>query len=170
MSDDGVEIIDHGREKYKRQIKSLNGSYIKFGFFGGSNVGFAKIVHTHEMGGIRKTTRKQRWYLRSKGMEVGEEIIIPERSFIRTSFDENLELIQSWMEELFKKVEEGFSKQEAFRSIGKKCKGLVIKKLDSGDFVENDPFTREQKGYDKKPLEHTGALQEEIDFKVMVKE
>ncbi len=166
MSDKGVKIIDHGWNKYKKQMKALNGSSIRFGFFGGSNTGFAKIAYTHEMGGVRQTTQKQRWYLRSKGMDAGNEIIIPERSYIRSSFDENKERILGWMEDAFKRIGDGGDKKSVLKSLAKKCKGVIVEKLESGDFVENDPFTREQKGYGKKPLEDKGALKEAIDFVV----
>ncbi|OQY32032.1 MAG: hypothetical protein B6241_12460 [Spirochaetaceae bacterium 4572_59] len=169
MSESGVEIIDHGWLRYRKQLKELNGSYIKFGFFAGEKAGFAEIVHALEMGSVRRISQKQFFFLRSKGMEVGTEIIIPERSFIRSSFDENLDQIYKWIETAFLRIGEGKSKKEALNTVAKNCKELILTKLKSGDFKENDPYTRERKGYDKKPLEDKGALQEGIDSVVSVK-
>ncbi|MDC7234572.1 MAG: hypothetical protein PQJ58_15180 [Spirochaetales bacterium] len=167
MSDEGVKIIDHNYLRYRKALKALNGSYIRFGFFAGSNVGFAKIMHSNEFGDVRKMSRKQRGYLKRIGVVSGDSIIIPERSFVRSTFDEGIDRIQKLCIKTFQGIEEGREKTAALKELGKSCADMVRKKLDSGDFLPNDPFTREQKGMNKKPLEDRGALMDGIDHVVV---
>lgn len=167
MSDDGVEIIDHNYTKYRKTLKALNGSYVRFGFFAGSNAGFAEIVRQNEFGSVKKMSRKQKGYLKRIGAVSGEEVIIPERSFIRSAFDEGIDRIQQLCIKAFQAIEDGKSKHSALKGLGESCADMVRKKLDSGNFTPNDPFTREKKGMSKKPLEDRGAMREGIDHSVV---
>jgi hypothetical protein len=93
---------------------------------------------------------------------------IPERSFIRNSF----ELYRSDIEKAFKmgiqQVVKGAEPDQIMGQIGEAIVGKIVDRIDAGIAPANAPSTIEQKG-SSKPLIDTGRLKQSITWKVVNK-
>lgn len=91
-------------------------------------------------------------------------IVIPERSFIRSSFDENEETIGEFALSQAKLVVNGTQTSDnALDMVGHLVEGMVKRKISTGPFVPNSPATIRRKG-SSKPLIDTGRLRQSIRF------
>jgi hypothetical protein len=93
---------------------------------------------------------------------------VPERSFIRNSF----ELYRSDIEKAFKmgiqQVIKGAAPDQIMGQIGEAIVGKIVGRIDAGIAPANAPSTIKQKG-GSKPLIDTGRLKQSITWKVVNK-
>lgn len=94
-------------------------------------------------------------------------IVIPQRSFIRSTYDENLEVIHSTaahvaLDVAYKELDPG----KGMEIIGNKVEGLIKKKIRTGPFKPNAPSTIRRKG-SSRPLIDTGHLRQSVRYKIV---
>lgn len=83
---------------------------------------------------------------------------IPQRSFMRTAFDQNLQLIEAFTADAIGLVIDGTSKLDtAFNEVGQFMTGLIQKKIRQITFPPNSPATIAMKG-SSKPLIDFGTM------------
>lgn len=71
---------------------------------------------------------------------------IPERSFLRSTIDENESLINTWREELLRKIiDEDWSVEKALEAIGFRIQTLIQNKIKSNVPPPNSPATIKRK-------------------------
>ena len=153
--------------KMEKSIEALNGKKVDVGVLdGGENAWLAAI---HEYGCKIPVTPKMRAYLHRRGLHLKSTtnfITIPERSFLRSGFDEH-------NKEVLKKVEQTMPDVLiGTMSVEKYCEiiGLLLSNKIK-DYARNlkkppnHPFTVEQKG-SSNPLVDTGTMIESISYEV----
>lgn len=83
---------------------------------------------------------------------------IPQRSFMRTAFDQNLKLIEAFTTDAIDRVIDGTSKLDtAFNEVGQFMTGLIQKKIRQITFPPNSKATIALKG-SSKPLIDFGTM------------
>ena len=100
--------------------------------------------------------------------EVGTSNGIPERPFIRQTFDNHLGQITAAQEAAVRRVMDGASPQEAADIVGAMVKGLMQREIAEGGFAANKPATIKRKGSDV-PLIDTGQMRQSVQFVVRKK-
>jgi len=152
-------------------IKELKSSCIQVGIFAAEGSKILMIATVNEYGCDITVTPKMRGYLGSQGLHLKKEttvIKIPERSFIRNSYTENLLNIQKFVDnDLDKVFNFTMTVSEFYKDVGMYCVGLVQKHLTKLKEPPNHPFTIERKNGKTNPLINTGELREKITFKVV---
>lgn len=91
---------------------------------------------------------------------------IPQRSFMRTAFDENLNQIEIVIQEQFGAVIDGFqSVENAYGNVGQEVVGLIKTKIRTITFPPNSPTTIAMKG-SSKPLIDFGQMLASVTYAV----
>lgn len=142
----------------KRRIDDINGSAIEVGVIRGEHAWLAPI---HEYGLDIQVTPKMRAYLHSQGLHLKDStthIHIPERSFLRTGYDENRDTVLKHAQLMMADVTSGkMSADTLCKEVGT---DLVERIKDYAEDLKNPPnhpFTKEQKG-SSNPLADTGEM------------
>lgn len=95
---------------------------------------------------------------------------IPERSFIRSTIDENEGLINSWREEMLKKlIDDDWTVEKALEAIGFRIQTLIQNKIKSNVPPPNAPSTlkhKQREGTSGGTLIDTGLLLRSISYQV----
>jgi hypothetical protein len=87
---------------------------------------------------------------------------IPERSFMRSTFDETKTTVADLVGKEYDKILKGSSTVlVSLGRMGAYMKGAIQKKIQRGPFVANRPFTIKKKG-SSRPLIDTGQLRQSI--------
>ena len=95
-----------------------------------------------------------------------KSVKIPERSFLRSSHDENAEAVLKECERALGLVIHGkMSMEKYFDMVGRKYASMVKDYIRDLDHPPNSPITKENKGSDN-PLVDTGGLIESISYRV----
>ena len=102
------------------------------------------------------------------GAKKGKPGEIPERPFMRQTFDNHVEEIGSMQDAAYDRLMKGASPGEALRSLGVKVKGLMQNEIAEGGFTENAPATVKRKKSDV-PLIDTGHMRQSVQFIVRKK-
>jgi len=148
-------------DKVMRNLKQLGGKQIKVGLFGEDDSELVMIGAVHEYGTEIKVTPRMRAWFAANGYPLKKEttvIKIPERSWLRTGFDENVDKIAEKIEKLLPDVIEGNINPKLFMdAIGMEFAGLIQKKMRDLKNPPNSQMTIERKGSDN-PLIDTGRL------------
>lgn len=115
------------------------------------------------------------------GVSVGEVALwnefgtenIPERSFVRSTYDENEAKIAQWTAELLAEVSIGLiSMTKALETLGFRYQVLIQNKITSGPPPANAPATlaaKQRAGVGSTPLNWTKLLLRSIGYKVGLK-
>lgn len=91
---------------------------------------------------------------------------VPERSFLRSTMDEQRVAIANLQEKLLKLIQDGkISPEEALRRVGVFAKSKVIAKIDSSVPPPNAPSTIRRKGHGR-TLRETDTLRNAVDYEV----
>lgn len=148
-------------DKVMRNLKQLGGKQIKVGLFGSDSSELVMIGAVHEYGVEIPVTDKMRAWFAANGYPLRKEtkvIKIPERSWLRSGFDENIDKIADKIERLLPDVLEGQVNPKLFMdAIGMEFAGLIQKKMRDLKNPPNSSMTVERKGSDN-PLIDTGRL------------
>ncbi|MEK5148770.1 hypothetical protein MKX53_17455 [Psychrobacillus sp. FSL K6-4615] len=127
------------------------------------------IASVHEFGARIQVTDKMRGYLASQGLHLKAtttHIVIPERSFLRTGTDANIDAIQAKAQELITDVVNGnVSVETFFEMLGLELKGKIQEYAIDLDNPVNHPFTVERKG-SSNPLVDNGGLIQSMEVEV----
>lgn len=191
-----VKDIDKGFKKIMKDLELLASKEIKIGVQSGEmategSITMARLAAVHEFGedinikagsitqyrnvgkdgnfkhGGRLRKKKLKSTNFTQTFARKEHVIhIPERSFIRSAFDENQKEIIALSEDVGNKVAEmKIDPMQGLRLIGQKMEDKVKEKIDSGPFTPNAPSTIKKKG-DNKPLVHNTNLKNSIRYEV----
>ena len=111
-----------------------------------------------------------RAYLHRKGLHLKAsttEIVIPERSFLRSGFDENAEKVLQTTEAILPDVVGGtLSVEQYAKAIGLQLASAIKEYAVDLSSPPNHPFTTEQKG-SSNPLVDTGSMINSISYEVV---
>jgi len=136
-----------------QSMRELAGYEIEVGIFGSDDSFYAMIAAVHEFG---ITIRKERG-----------SIVIPERSFLRSTFDEkNGEWAKFVKKQLPKLLDGQMNARTICERLGAKMVGDIQRKLTQLDDPPNAPSTIAQKG-SSNPLIDKGGLRMRITYKVV---
>jgi len=145
-----VKDKDRGYQAFKKQLEEISGHHVVVGIRG--EAGAASV----EDGGPT-VAQYATWN------EFGTETI-PERSFLRSTVDENKTKYFGMLEKaLGKKKEEDLDK--ALAILGEVAASDVRAKIVNGPFVPNSPATIAAKG-SSKPLIDTGTMRNAVSYEV----
>lgn len=143
-------------------LERLNGQKIKVGALKGEHAWLAGI---HEYGCNIPVTPKMRAFLHAQGLHLKAsttQIKIPERSFLRTGHDENVDRVLAQTDRAISQVIAGkMTVDEMLDLCGEQMATAIKMYLRELNRPPNHPFTVEQKGSDH-PLVDTGNLMESI--------
>lgn len=138
-----------------QSLKELRKYEIEVGIFGGQGAEYVMIAAVHEFG---VTIRKG-----------SGSIVIPERSFLRSTFDEKQD---EWVKFVKKQMEHLLNLRINARTLcerlGAKMVADIQEKLTDLDTPPNAPATIAQKG-SSNPLIDSGGLRMRITYKVVQK-
>lgn len=143
--------------KLKKNLKKISGKKVEVGIFGKE---LALIAGVNEFGTKIKVTKKMRDYLRVKGLFLKKsttKITIPERSYLRSSFDNKKNIDQAF-KFAQKILDTNENINQALNSLGVKMSAIIKKKISSNIPPTNHPFSIEQKGGKNKTLIDKGVL------------
>lgn len=145
-----IKIVDKGWEKYLKAIPSLRNSYTRVGFPAGEDPApgdktFDQVVQVaavHEFG--------------------APKVNIPERSFLRSTFDEQREPINQALEKVYEQVAAGQrTTRQAFSRVGEWFKGKVQNKIRDLKSPALATETIKRKG-SANPLVDTGQMMQSV--------
>ena len=148
-----------------KTTRALNGKKVKVGALQGEQAWLAGI---HEYGVRIKVTPKMRAFLHSQGLHLKattKEIVIPERSFLRTGHDKNAKRIIEQTERALSQVLAGkMSIDDMLDLYGQQMATAIKTYMRDLKTPPNHPHTIEQKG-SSNPLIDTGNMLESITWK-----
>ncbi len=146
--------------------EAVGNTKVKVGALNGENAWLAGI---HEYGCKIKVTPKMRAFLHYNGLHLKDsttEIVIPERSFLRTGHDENADRIIAQTERALGQVVAGhMSIDDMLDLYGQQMATAIKTYIRDLSNPVNHPYTIEQKG-SSNPLVDTGGMIESISWKV----
>ncbi|WP_025727713.1 hypothetical protein [Heyndrickxia ginsengihumi] len=162
-------------DKLVKNVNQLKGRQIKVGVFGNekhkdSDIEMVDLARIHEYGCDIPVTDKMRAWFAYQGYPLKKEtkiIHIPERSFLRSGYDENIDSISKKIKEMMPDVIAAEVDPDTFMdAIGKEFAGLIQKKLKSIESPPNTEMTTQRKG-SSNPLQDSGqlagAIRHEVD-------
>ena len=88
---------------------------------------------------------------------------MPQRSFLRSAYDENLPMIDKMIQRVAHGAVFGLGTNAALNQLGNVVQGMVQRKIVDGPFVPNSPATIKRKK-SSKPLIDTGHLRQSIRY------
>lgn len=129
------------------------------------------LATIHEFGCDIKVTEKMRWYfLFNFGFKLQKNVIkIPERSFIRSTFDDNQDDLGDLGEDLISQVVDGkLSVKSFYELLGQTGVQMIRRTITDGLSPDLSPMTTSLKGSSKgKPLIDSGGLLKSITYQVI---
>ena len=145
-------------------LRSLKRRKVKVGALRGSHAWLAGI---HEWGCNITVTPKMRAFLHSQGLHLNPnttEIRIPERSFLRSGFDDNNDRILKQTERAVCMVIDGqMSADDLFDLFGQQMATAIKNQIRDLKDPANHPYTVKQKG-SSNPLVDTSGMIESITW------
>lgn len=156
--------FDHLPKEYEA-AKKLNRKGISVGVIGEQ----AWLAGIHEYGCRIEVTPKMRAYLHSQGLHLKnstKEIVIPERSFLRTGFDESHREVLDLADALLRALLDGTLSAEQFLdAVGVELRDRIIDHAEDLRSPANHPFTVERKD-SSNPLVDSGSMVNAIEYEV----
>lgn len=151
-----VEDKDLGLNRIIRTLnKDLDGVVVKVGVQAKD-----KAVRRGKGGSIRNTD--QQLAVIAAIHEFGLDDM-PQRSFLRSAYDENLSMIDKMIQRVANGAVFGLGTNAALNQLGNVVQGMVQRKIVDGPFVPNSPATIKRKK-SSKPLIDTGHLRQSIHY------
>lgn len=151
-----VEDKDLGLNRIIRTLnKDLDGVVIKVGV-----QAKYKAVRRGKGGSIRNTDQPLAVIAAIHEFGLGG---MPQRSFLRSAFDENKPMINKMGDHIVNSAIKGISTETALGQLGNDVQGMVKKKIVDGPFVPNSPATIKRKK-SSQPLIDTGHLRQSIRY------
>lgn len=164
--------------KLLRELKKLHDRHAEVGVFEDAP-GLVAIAEMNEFGiDIRVTDEFSRMlhaladeHGLDKSMlpKAGDVLRIPERSFLRSTFDsEKGKFDKAAREQALQVLTGKADAYEALRELGRQVQKAIIDRVAAGDFKPNDPFTIALKGHDRPLIGETGVLETTQGIRVRV--
>lgn len=141
-----TDLTPEGK-KYFRELKKMTDMEIQVGFQGDQKyedgTSIAQVAAVNEFGASD----------------------IPERPFMRQSFENHEGELQAACDAAQRLVSSGGSAEQALQQIGVAAKGLVQDEIVNGGFAPNAESTIKKKGSEQ-PLIDTGTMRQSVNFVV----
>lgn len=138
-----IQDSDPGFKKFRNQLQG-GPDQVDIGLFGEQGSDLVEYATKNEFGNQK----------------------IPERSFLRSTVDEDNRLFIKFIDKEKNGIVKGKrTRKEALKRLGIFAEGRVKLKINKGPFVPNAPFTIKKKG-SSKPLIDTGRMRGSIISKV----
>ena len=141
-----TDLTPEGK-KYFRELKKMTDMEIQVGFQGDQKyedgTSIAQVAAVNEFGASD----------------------IPERPFMRQSFENHEGELQAACDTAQRLVSSGGSAEQALQQIGVVAKGLVQDEIVNGGFAPNAESTIKKKGSEQ-PLIDTGTMRQSVNFVV----
>ena len=151
-----VEDKDLGLNRIIRTLnKDLDGVVVKVGVQAKD-----KAVRRGKGGSIRNTDQPLAVIAAIHEFGLGD---MPQRSFLRSAYDENLPVINKMIQRVANGAVFGLETNAALNQLGNVVQGMVQRKIVDGPFVPNSPATIKRKK-SSKPLIDTGHLRQSIRY------
>lgn len=150
---------DLGYRALMRRLGELRDISVSVGVRGGQLAGGAVLVDGDDEDDIVEIAAVHEF-----GSRDGR---IPERSFLRSTADENVRKYERLLERATERVVAGAVPEFAFGLVGAVAVGDVQRKIAAGVPPPNAPSTMQRKG-SSTPLVDTGRLRQSIDYLVEV--
>ncbi|CAG7592117.1 hypothetical protein PEPTYR26121_01498 [Peptoniphilus tyrrelliae] len=153
-----------------KRIEDLTSLYVKVGILSSADGEILMIANVHEFGCDIPVTNKMRvFFLHNFGFWTKKDVIkIPERSFIRTSFDENKDEIQTSGEDLIDMVIDGSLEVYKFYEIlGETSVNAIKKFIIEGIDPPITQLTIDNKKGKSTPLINTSRLINAVDYEIV---
>lgn len=151
-----VEDKDLGLNRIIRTLnKDLDGVVVKVGVQAKD-----KAVRRGKGGSIRNTDQPLAVIAAIHEFGLGD---MPQRSFLRSAYDENLPVIDKMIQRVANGAVYGLGTNAALNQLGNVVQGMVQRKIVDGPFVPNSPATIKRKK-SSKPLIDTGHLRQSIRY------
>ena len=151
-----VEDKDLGLNRIIRTLnKDLDGVVVKVGVQAKD-----KAVRRGKGGSIRNTDQPLAVIAAIHEFGLGD---MPQRSFLRSAYDENLPMIDKMIQRVANGAVFGLGTNAALNQLGNVVQGMVQRKIVEGPFVPNSPATIKRKK-SSKPLIDTGHLRQSIRY------
>lgn len=153
-----VEDKDLGLNRIIRTLnKDLDGVVVKVGVQAKD-----KAVRRGKGGSIRHTDQPLAVIAAIHEFGLGD---MPQRSFLRSAYDENLPMIDKMIQRVANVAVFGLGTNAALNQLGNVVQGMVQRKIVDGPFVPNSPATiKRKKKKSSKPLIDTGHLRQSIRY------
>ena len=135
--------------------KDLDGVVVKVGVQAKD-----KAVRRGKGGSIRNTDQPLAVIAAIHEFGLGD---MPQRSFLRSAYDENLPVIDKMIQRVANGAVFGLGTNAALNQLGNVVQGMVQRKIVDGPFVPNSPATIKRKK-SSKPLIDTGHLRQSIRY------
>ena len=146
-------------------LKAVNGSGVEVGVLKGEHKWLAAI---HEYGLDIEVTPAMRAYLHGQGLHLKDStthIRIPERSFLRTGYDQNRDKVLQKAQMVLQDVASGKTTERGWcQAVGGHLRDAIKKYAIELDSPSNHPFTIERKG-SSNPLVKSGDMIEGITWR-----
>lgn|SRR3712207_1964560 len=163
-------VKNDNTKKLQDILQQLKSRTIKIGIFGGDDNHVLMVAKVQEFGCDINITDKMRWWLHFHGLHVKNtttQIHIPERSFVRKTFNEKKNKIDEVVvESLNELLTFKISIDTFYNRIGLYLVGLTQETLTEVNSPKLHPFTLERKKPKANPLINTGRLRESITYKI----
>lgn len=151
-----VEDKDLGLNRIIRTLnKDLDGVVVKVGVQAKD-----KAVRRGKGGSIRNTDQPLAVIAAIHEFGLGD---MPQRSFLRSAYDENLPMIDKMIQRVANGAVFGLGTNAALNQLGNVVQGMVQRKIVDGPFIPNSPATIKRKK-SSKPLIDTGHLRQSIRY------
>jgi hypothetical protein len=151
-----VEDKDLGLNRIIRTLnKDLDGVVVKVGVQAKD-----KAVRRGKGGSVRNTDQPLAVIAAIHEFGLGD---MPQRSFLRSAYDENLPMIDKMIQRVANGAVFGLGTNAALNQLGNVVQGMVQRKIVDGPFVPNSPATIKRKK-SSKPLIDTGHLRQSIRY------
>lgn len=151
-----VEDKDLGLNRIIRTLnKDLDGVVVKVGVQAKD-----KAVQRGKGGSIRNTDQPLAVIAAIHEFGLGD---MPQRSFLRSAYDENLPMIDKMIQRVANGAVFGLGTNAALNQLGNVVQGMVQRKIVDGPFVPNSAATIKRKK-SSKPLIDTGHLRQSIRY------
>lgn len=151
-----VEDKDLGLNRIIRTLnKDLDGVVVKVGVQAKD-----KAVRRGKGGSIRNTDQPLAVIAAIHEFGLGD---MPQRSFLRSAYDENLPMIDKMIQRVANGAVFGLGTNAALNQLGNVVQGMVQRKIVDGPFVPNSPATIKRKK-SSRPLIDTGHLRQSIRY------
>ena len=151
-----VEDKDLGLNRIIRTLnKDLDGVVVKVGVQAKD-----KAIRRGKGGSIRNTNQPLAVIAAIHEFGLGD---MPQRSFLRSAYDENLPMIDKMIQRVANGAVFGLGTNAALNQLGNVVQGMVQRKIVDGPFVPNSPATIKRKK-SSRPLIDTGHLRQSIRY------
>lgn len=159
---------DRGWREFRNQMEAVKGAHVKIGVT--ASVGGALKEERGSEGKSKAkapTLAQVGWWNEFGAEDKARNWFIPERSFIRSTHDENRQKIRLFKRRLAKQIAKGMEIETALKILGEWMQAKQIQKIDRLRTPPNAPSTIRRKK-SSNPLVDIGQMKQNIRYQVVI--